>query len=53
MQKKKKKIVIEFVYTLHQLVNIFIKLLDKERFWKIKRELGLINMSYNRLFRHC
>ncbi|KAE8723715.1 hypothetical protein F3Y22_tig00011820pilonHSYRG00004 [Hibiscus syriacus] len=41
----KENVVLEFVDTLHQLADIFTKPLDKERFWTLRRELGLTNLS--------
>ncbi|GMI85146.1 hypothetical protein HRI_002183900 [Hibiscus trionum] len=36
---------LEFVDTLNQLADIFTKPLDKERFWTLRRELGLASLS--------
>ncbi|GMI84085.1 hypothetical protein HRI_002077800 [Hibiscus trionum] len=41
----KNDVVIEFVDTLNQLADIFTKPLDKERFWTLRRELGLTSLS--------
>ncbi|GMI98499.1 hypothetical protein HRI_003519200 [Hibiscus trionum] len=41
----KNDVVIEFVDTLNQLADIFTKPLDKERFWTLRRELGLTCLS--------
>ncbi|GMI80985.1 cysteine-rich RLK (RECEPTOR-like protein kinase) 8 [Hibiscus trionum] len=41
----KEDVVIEYVDTLNQLANIFTKPLDKERFWSLRRELGLTSLS--------
>ncbi|KAK8624782.1 hypothetical protein V6N13_089668 [Hibiscus sabdariffa] len=41
----KNDIVLEYVDTLHQLADIFIKPLDKERFWTLRRDLGLMDLS--------
>ncbi|KAK9044453.1 hypothetical protein V6N11_058353 [Hibiscus sabdariffa] len=41
----KDDIVLEFVDTLHQLADIFTKPLDKERFWTLRRDLGLMDLS--------
>ncbi|KAL1078378.1 hypothetical protein V6Z11_D10G156500 [Gossypium hirsutum] len=41
---KKGDIILKFVDTLHQLADIFTKPLDKERFWIIRGDLGLMNM---------
>lgn len=36
---------IEFVNTLHQLVDIFTKPLNEDRLCEIRRNLGMINMQ--------
>ncbi|KAK8625938.1 hypothetical protein V6N13_057093 [Hibiscus sabdariffa] len=41
----KDDIVLEYVDTLHQLADIFTKPLDKERFWTLRRDLGLMDLS--------
>ncbi|GMI86883.1 cysteine-rich RLK (RECEPTOR-like protein kinase) 8 [Hibiscus trionum] len=41
----KEDVVIEYVDTLNQLADIFTKPLDKERFWSLRRELGLTSLS--------
>ncbi|GMI76671.1 hypothetical protein HRI_001336400 [Hibiscus trionum] len=41
----KEDVVIEYVDTLNQLADIFTKPLDKERFWSLRRELGLASLS--------
>ncbi|GMI79777.1 hypothetical protein HRI_001647000 [Hibiscus trionum] len=41
----KKDVAIEYVDTLNQLADIFTKPLDKERFWSLRRELGLTSLS--------
>ena len=41
----KEYVVLEYVDTLHQLADIFTKPLDKERFWTLRRELGLTDLS--------
>ncbi|GMI76746.1 hypothetical protein HRI_001343900 [Hibiscus trionum] len=41
----KNDVVIEFVDTLNQLADIFTKPLDKDRFWTLRRELGLTCLS--------
>ena len=41
----KEDVVLEYVDTLHQLADIFTKPLDKERFWTLKRDLGLLDLS--------
>ncbi|KAK8983114.1 hypothetical protein V6N11_057870 [Hibiscus sabdariffa] len=41
----KNNIVLEYVDTLHQLADIFTKPLDKERFWTLRRDLGLMDLS--------
>ena len=40
---QKGDVVIKFVDTLHQLADIFTKLLDKGRFCTTRGELGMIN----------
>ena len=40
---KKGDVVIKFVDTLHQLVDIFTKPLDKDRFCTIRDEFGMMN----------
>ncbi|KAK9045691.1 hypothetical protein V6N11_051600 [Hibiscus sabdariffa] len=37
--------VLEYVDTLQQLAGIFTKPLDKERFWSLRRDLGLMDLS--------
>ncbi|KAL4366735.1 hypothetical protein GQ457_05G021070 [Hibiscus cannabinus] len=41
----KNDIVLEYVDTLHQLADIFTKPLDKERFWTLRRDLGLMDFT--------
>ncbi|GMI89954.1 cysteine-rich RLK (RECEPTOR-like protein kinase) 8 [Hibiscus trionum] len=41
----KKDVVLEYVDTLNQLGDIFIKPLDKEHFWTFRRELSLTSHS--------
>ncbi|GMI64726.1 cysteine-rich RLK (RECEPTOR-like protein kinase) 8 [Hibiscus trionum] len=41
----KEDVVLEYVDTLNQLADIFTKPLNKERFWSLRRELGLTNLS--------
>lgn len=36
---------INFVDTLHQLVDIFTKPLNEEQFYKIRRDLGMIDAT--------
>ena len=40
---QKGDIVLESVDTLHQLANIFTKLLDRDRFCTLRGELGMMN----------
>ena len=40
---QKADVVIKFVDTLHQLADIFTKLLNKDRFCTIRGELGMMN----------
>ena len=40
---EKGDVVIKFVDTLHELVDIFTKLLDKDRFCTIRGELSMMN----------
>jgi len=37
---------IEYVDTLNQLVDIFIKPLARERFYTIRHELGILDITY-------
>ena len=39
-----KVVAIEYVDTLTQIADIFTKPLDRERFWTLRRELGLTNL---------
>ena len=41
---KKGDIMLEFVDTLHQIVDIFTKPLDRDRFCSLKGELGMMNV---------
>ncbi|BAT95849.1 hypothetical protein VIGAN_08266600, partial [Vigna angularis var. angularis] len=36
---------IEYVDTLHQLADIFTKALPKDRFFELRRELGVLDIS--------
>ena len=40
---QKSDVMIEFIDTLHQLANIFTKPLNKDRFYTIRGELGMMN----------
>ena len=40
---QKDDIVLEFVNTLHQLVDIFTKPLDRDRFCTIRGKIGMMN----------
>ena len=42
----KEDIVLEYVDTLQQLTDIFTKPLDKERFWTLSINLGLMDLSW-------
>ncbi|KAL4388940.1 hypothetical protein GQ457_09G010430 [Hibiscus cannabinus] len=41
----KNDIVLEYIDTLQQLADIFTKPLDKERFWTLRKDLGLMDLS--------
>ncbi|KAL1107968.1 hypothetical protein V6Z11_D03G081400 [Gossypium hirsutum] len=41
---QKGEIVLEYIDTFNQLVDLFTKPLDKERFWTLRGELGLTTL---------
>ncbi|KAE9592378.1 hypothetical protein Lalb_Chr19g0128681 [Lupinus albus] len=43
---QKKDVWVEFIDTHNQLADIFTKLLAKEPFYKIRRELGILDKAY-------